>query len=182
MNVGIIAAKANSKRLTDKNTKLVAGVPLFWYSVQPLLDAKTIDKVYVATDSLLIKQYCENKNVSVIWRNINAVRAEDKLISVLRYAYYSIEESADAIVTIMANCPGHTSESVAKLVKMFYNMNLQEVRSFDSEGEENGLMIYSKEIMESNRDISYYIGCMVTENVKEIHYEQDLNEFIAERI
>ena len=182
MNVGIIAAKANSKRLTDKNTKLVAGVPLFWYSVQPLLDAKTIDKVYVATDSLLIKQYCENKNVSVIWRNINAVRAEDKLISVLRYAYYSIEESADAIVTIMANCPGHTSESVDKLVKMFYNKNLQEVRSFDSEGEENGLMIYSKEIMESNRDISYYIGCMVTENVKEIHNEQDLNEFIAERI
>jgi len=38
-------------------------------------------------------------------------------------------------------------------------------------------MIYSKNIMESNRDISYYIGCMVTDSVKEIHYEEDLNDF-----
>ena len=177
MNVGIIAAKSISKRLPGKNVRTVGGVPLFWYSVQPLLDAKTVDKVYVATDSMLIKEYCEDKGVSVIWRNINAIRPEDPLISVLRYAYYSIEEPADAVVTIMANCPGHTSENVDKLVNMFYNKKLQEVRSFDGDGEENGLMIYSKDIMQSNRDISYYIGCMVTDSVKEIHYEEDLNDF-----
>jgi len=60
---------------------------------------------------------------------------------------------------------------------MFYDKKLQEVRSFDGDGEENGLMIYSKDIMQSNRDISYYIGCMVTDSVKEIHYEEDLNDF-----
>ena len=84
MNVGIIAAKATSKRLPGKNVRTVGGVPLFWYSVQPLVDAKTVDKVYVATDSMIIKEYCEDKDVSVIWRNVNAVRPEDPLISVLR--------------------------------------------------------------------------------------------------
>ena len=66
MNVGIIAAKSISKRLPGKNVRTVGGVPLFWYSVQPLVDAKTVDKVYVATDSMLIKEYCNISMKSIM--------------------------------------------------------------------------------------------------------------------
>jgi len=173
MNIGIVAAKSNSKRLPNKNVISVDGSPLFWHSVAPMLESSIIKKVYVATDSDFIKKYCEDRGVSIIWRKPNASRDEDKLINILRYAYYCIDENAETVTTIMANCPGHTSKQIDAAIEMLKQKKLKEVRSFNSFGEESGLMVFSKEIMQENSDISYYIGCVVDE-VKEIHYKEDL--------
>ena len=58
---------------------------------------------------------------------------------------------------------------------MMKDKDLFEVRSFNSSGEESGLMVFSKKIMESNQDVSYYVGCSV-DRVVEIHYEEDLEK------
>jgi hypothetical protein len=50
---------------------------------------------------------------------------------------------------------------------------LKEVRGFGTDGVENGLMILDKEILQSNRDVSYYLGGVIT-NGKEIHYKKNL--------
>ena len=175
MIVGIVAAKGNSKRFPGKNLYSVDNVPMFWHSVLPLIKSQSVDKVYVATDSLEIKNFCETRDVPVIWRGPNASRDEDKLITILRFGYYSLSEDPDAVVTIMANCPGHTAEAVDKVVKLLVDNNLNEARTFSSDGQESGLMVFSKKILQSNQDISYYIGA-TTEDVKEIHYLEDLDE------
>lgn len=174
MIVGIVAAKGNSKRFPGKNLHNVDNLPMFWHSVSPLLESKSVDKVYVATDNLEIKNFCETNGVSVIWRGPNASRDEDKLITILRFGYYSIPQEPEAVVTIMANCPGHTPEAVDKVVNLLVNNDLNEVRTFSSDGQESGLMVFSKNILQSNQDISYYIGATI-EDVKEIHYLEDLN-------
>ena len=51
--------------------------------------------------------------------------------------------------------------------------NLREVRSFNHEGNESGLMILSKTVMDSNADISYYMGATI-DSVTEVHYRGDL--------
>ena len=173
MNIGIVAAKEHSKRLPNKNILSLNGYPMFWHSVKPLLESNMVKKVYVATDSSYIKEYCEERNVSVIWRSKNAAIDEDKLINILRYAHYCIDEECDTITTIMANCPGHTSEDVDKAILLLKNKNLREVRSFNDEGEESGLMAFSKETMQTNSDVSYYMGCIINK-VQEIHYREDL--------
>jgi len=176
MIVGFVAAKANSNRFPGKNIAKQGGIPLFYHSVKPMLESKRIDEVYVITDSNYIKEYCEKRKVKVIWRPKNATRDEDKLISVLRYGYYNLNNAYDIVVSIMANCPGHTSEDIDKGIKKLQKNNLKEVRSFTSDGEENGVMILSKNIIESNCDISYYIGSIQTK-AKEIHYKKEINEY-----
>ena len=101
------------------------------------------------------------------------LQTKDKLISILRYAYYSLDIEYDVIVSIMANCPQNSLEDIEKGIKLMKKNNLKEVRSFDKNGLENGIMILDKEIIQDNRDISYYLGGIIT-NGKEIHYKKDL--------
>ena len=175
MILGLVAAKNNSNRFLGKNKYIYNKEPLFWHSVKPMLKSKRIDDVYVITDSEYIKEYCEKRNVKVIWRPKNSARDNDKLISVLRYGYYCLDKSYDKVVSIMANCPGHTSEDIDSGIKKFEDYKLKELRSFDSLGKENGIMILDKTILEDNRDLSYYLGSITT-CAKEIHYKGELDE------
>ena len=173
MIVGLVAAKETSKRFPGKNYTTVDGYPLFYHSVKALTASKSIDDVYVITDSDKIKSYCKSKNIKVIWRPRNATRNEDKLINILRYAYYSLDTEYDIIVSVMANCPKNTSDDVEKGIELLRQHDLKEVRSFDKNGVENGIIILNKEIIQDNRDVSYYLGGIITEG-KEIHYQEDL--------
>ena len=146
MIIGVVAAKKDSIRFKDKNIYKIEGVPLFWHSVQPMIDSELVNKVYVATDSEYIMDYCHNEGgyifnrrkpnypsskVVVMWRHPNASRSDDKLINIIRYVYYSIPESCHIVVRIMANCPGHTAESVDATINLMRRKNLKEVRSFN---------------------------------------------------
>jgi len=172
MILGLVAAKKKSNRFPGKNKTLYKGKPLFWYSVEPLLQSKKIDDIYVVTDSNYIKAYCIKRDIGVIWRSKNASKNEDKLINILRYAYYTLDIEYDIVVSIMANCPGHNSSDVDKGIELLKNNNLREVRSFN-DGSESGLLIMDNCIITNNNDISYYIGNIQT-NAKEIHFKSDL--------
>ena len=173
MIVGLVAAKNNSNRFPEKNKFIYNNKPLFWHSVEPLLHSSLIDDVYVITDSTEIQDYCKLNNVKTIWRPKNATRNDDKLINILRYAYYSLDIDYDIVVSIMANCPGNYSSNIEKGINLIKNNNIKEVRSFDKNGIENGVMILDKEVIQDNRDISYYLGSIQT-NAKEIHYKNEL--------
>ena len=58
-------------------------------------------------------------------------------------------------------------------IDLLKNKNLREVRSFNKDGEESGMLIFSKDIVQNNFDISYYIGGLISD-VNEIHYKGDL--------
>lgn len=131
--------------------------------------------MYVITDSNFIKSYCREHNIGVIWRPKNATRDEDKLITILRYGYYSLDIEYDIIVSLMANCPGNSTEDINNALHIKNKNNLKEIRGFNKNGVENGLIVLDKEIVQNNRDISYYLGGVVTGG-NEIHYEGDLNK------
>lgn len=172
-NVGIISAKSNSNRFPNKNIYELEGYPLFWYSVIPLIESEYIDDVYVITDSHFIKGFCEDRGVKVIWRGVNAIHDEEPLLGVLRFGYKSIDKSYDNIVTIMANCPKHSVESVNKSIELMMRSDLLEVRSFNDIGEESGLMVFKEKVILNTLQISSHIG-YINSNVKEIHYKTDL--------
>ena len=173
MILGLIAAKDNSNRFPGKNKHIHNGEPLFWHSVKPLLDSDKVDDVYVITDSDYIKSYCEERNVGVIWRPKNASRDEDKLVNILRFGYYSLDVDYDVIVSLMANCPGHSTNIIDDGIDLLQNKKLREVRSFNKDGEESGVLIFSKEILQNNFVISYYIGGLISD-IKEIHYREEI--------
>lgn len=171
--LGLVAAKENSNRFPNKNIHIFNKVPMFMNSIQPLIDSKLVDDAYVITDSDIIKSHCDDRGIKTIHRPKNATRDDDKLISILRYGYYTLDIEYDTIVSIMANCPGNTTQDINTAIELLKSNNLKEVRGFGPDGLENGLMVLDKEILQINRDISYYVGGIITHG-KEIHYKEDL--------
>ena len=109
--------------------------------------------VQMPSDSDYIKSYCEERNVGVIWRPKNASRDEDKLVSILRFGYYSLDVDYDVVVSLMANCPGHLTKIIDDGIDLLQDKKMREVRSFNNDGEESGLLIFSKEILQNNFDL-----------------------------
>ena len=173
MILGVVAAKHDSKRLPGKNRIDVGGKPLFWHSVQPLLDATLVDRVCVATDSDEIREYAEARGVAVIWRPKNAARPDAPLLSVLRFALENSDEDYAFVASIMANCPGHAGATVDEAIRMAQANSLREVRSFNDEGSESGLLVLSREAVLESASISVYMGA-ITSDVNEIHVKEDL--------
>ena len=56
MIVGIIPARKNSKRIKNKNIKLLNGKPLIEYTIIEAKKSKLLDKIIVSTDSPIIKK------------------------------------------------------------------------------------------------------------------------------
>jgi len=172
--LGIVVAKAQSKRFKNKNLYEINEHPMFWHSVMPLLESRLVNDVVVATNSLKIKEYCEKKGgVNIVWRAKNASESEEPLLKVLNYVYKSLDKKYDKIICILANAPGHTSKCVDKAIKLMEKHNLKEVRSFDVNSLENGLLLFKECVILENNNISTYLGSVVND-VKEIHYKSDL--------
>lgn len=171
--VGVVAAKANSVRFPDKNIQILRGEPLFWHSVKPLMESRYVDCVYVATDSEVIENYCNERGVAVIRRGVNVIYDEAPLLSVLKYAYQSINCKYAYVATIMANCPNHTAFELDNAIRLIKSKSLKEVRGFDKDGIETGLMVFDSTVIDTATAISSHIGSIVTGGT-EIHYRDEL--------
>ena len=173
--IGIVCAKANSKRFPGKNIYDYKGAPLFYHSVLALMGSNMIDKIYVSTDSEEIIEFCKKKNINVISRNQNVIYDEEPLLSVLKYSYQTLDISAKYICTIMANCPGHKSETIDMALELIEKEELNEIRSYNNKSTESGLIILKEHVLLSAPSISSHIG-LVKSDVNEIHYKFDLLE------
>lgn len=175
MTYGIVVAKKNSNRFKDKNITDFNGYPLFWHSVKPLIDSDKVDKVFVATDSDYIKNFSEQRGVEVIWRGPNISGDNDSLFKVLKFVHQSLSEKYEVCVSIMANCPGHTVEDINKSIKVLIDNNFNEVRSFNNEHIENGVITFNTKVFDEYDKISSYMGSITTYG-HEIHYKKELDE------
>lgn len=172
--VGVVAAKENSKRFPGKNAYEVDGEPLFWHSVQPMLSSGKVHEVIVSTDSKFIAEFCRKRGVVVIERGINSNHTDEPLIDVIKYTIKSYHGNYDALITIMANCPNHTSGDVDAAIDLLEkNDELNEVRGFDKSGLETGLILLRKRVIEGQYQISSHIAMVETDGY-EIHYKNDI--------
>jgi N-acylneuraminate cytidylyltransferase len=66
--LAVIPARGGSKRLPGKNTRLLGGAPLLAHSIKFALNAPTVDRVVVSTDSADIAQVAREHGAEVIMR------------------------------------------------------------------------------------------------------------------
>lgn len=174
--VAIIAVKKNSKRLKNKNILNIKKKPLFFYTIQPLIKSKLINELYVSTNSRIVENYCKIFKIKTIWRGPNKSKTNEPLLDVLKYSYSTLKKSYKYLITILANAPGHTSKQIEKAIKLIRTNKFSEVRSFNSKGQETGLLVFNiKELLKKNQ-ISSYIG-MIKSSAIEIHYKKDFYKF-----
>ena len=66
--VVIIPARGGSKRLKNKNLKLLSGKPLIEHTILHALDSKFSSQIYVSTDSSNIEKICSKYPINIIKR------------------------------------------------------------------------------------------------------------------
>lgn len=177
--VGIVPAKQHSSRFPGKNSSSFRGSPLFWHSVVPLIEARSVQHVVVASDSPHILDYCTDRGVSVQLRSPAASHTDEPLLDVLKYVVKTLEVLPDAVVCIMANCPGHTGAEVDAAVNLLFSGGLREVRGFGASGIESGLLAMRASVLTGQLQISSHMGAVAGSGV-EIHFREELEQFIRE--
>ena len=174
--VGIICVKENSNRFPGKNLHIVDGAPMFIHNARLLQNCPYIDKVYICLDTYDIAQYCVDPPhvYNVIQRNANMRDDEQPYFDVLKFAYQSINEKCDIIASILPNCIGHTQESVNQSIEKIINdSHVHEVRSFDADGNQSGILAFRETIVKNDCKISNHMAS-VNSNGREIHYLKEL--------
>ena len=120
MNVIVIPARSGSKRIKNKNIKILNNKPLITFLLDKFKKKKLKEKIFVSSDSNKIKNIVSN------YKNINFVKRPKKLASDLS----KIEEALihvinkeklkknGWIITIQPNSPFINYETIKKIINL----------------------------------------------------------------
>lgn len=170
--VVVIPAKADSKRLPNKNAALIEGKPLFYYTIRIAKECRLVDKIYVSTDSSEIAEFAKKEGASVIMRP-SALCGEIPVIEVYRHALTKIEEKDAAyIIGLQPDHPDRTVD-LEKIIKYALEKGLDDLISVDSEGFKNGSIRVMKAQSLKEGRISINLGSIM-DNATNIHTINDL--------
>lgn len=136
MNVAFIPVRGGSKSIPLKNIKPICGKPLVYWTIKAACGCKYIDKVYVATDSNIIRETVElfktefeNSNkVNVIDRSVES--ASDTASTEYAMLEFAEHYGFDNIVLIQATSPLLQASDLDRGFEEFKKPNTDSVMSF----------------------------------------------------
>lgn len=131
--LAIIPARGGSKRIPNKNIKLLNKKPLIYYAIKTALNCKMIDKVIVSTDNKKIANVAKRYKAEIPFLR-PAKLAQDKTSDqpVIRHCIEFLEqkgEKYDYILYLKPTTPLRTARDVEEAIKTIHKKNLPLVRS-----------------------------------------------------
>lgn len=123
--VGIVPAKGASKRVPNKNMKLLCGMPLVHHALKKLLKCEFIDEVYLDTESEEMIDSLAEFPIGIIKRDVklatNATDGHELLV------YEASKVEADIYIQLLCTSPFILDETIKKAVGI-----LSESEEYDS--------------------------------------------------
>ncbi|MEC8011014.1 MAG: acylneuraminate cytidylyltransferase family protein [Pseudomonadota bacterium] len=121
--LGVIPARIGSKRLKEKNIKLLNGEPLISYTINSAKKSKKMNKLIVSTDSEKIANIAKKYEVDVPFIRPEQlagddVRNSDTLLHSLDY-FESIGEYFDAVILLQPTSPFRSSTDIDNAIDIF---------------------------------------------------------------
>jgi sialic acid synthase SpsE/GTP:adenosylcobinamide-phosphate guanylyltransferase len=137
MIICIIPAKGGSRRLENKNMRMINGKPMLYYSIMAAKKSKKIRKIYVSTDSPEIADYGRRMGVDIIMRP-NRLVGDAPVTEVYRHALRQINSSEISYVVGLQ--PDHPDRSVDldKAIRLMKENGYDDLFSIDAHGQKNG--------------------------------------------
>ncbi len=111
--LGVIPARYNSSRFKGKPLCLIKDIPMIKRTYIQASKSEQLTKLIVATDSDIIKDYCENENIPVV------MTSEDCLTGTDRISEVSKSESYDLYVNIQGDEPVIDPKGIDEIVCEF---------------------------------------------------------------
>jgi len=112
--IGVIPARFKSSRFPGKPLADICGKPMVWWTYNQAVKAKGIDKVYVATEDVRIKEVCEKYKIPCI------MTSDEHRNGTERVAEVSEKTDGDIYITIQGDEPliePHNIEKIVNLMK-----------------------------------------------------------------
>jgi len=119
--VAIIPARGGSKRIPKKNTRLLEGKPLIYYSIQHALDSDAIDTVIVSTDDAEIAKIAEGMHCRVMMRPASLATDTARTIDVLKHCVIALQDEGaafDYVVLLQPTVPIRAIDDVNKAIEI----------------------------------------------------------------
>ncbi len=133
MNIAFIPARGGSKSIPLKNIKPINGKPLIYWTLKAASDAKSVDKIILATDSKEIKQTAISFNlpkVEVYDREPQNAQDTSSTESVmLEYINKSALKSDDNFILIQATSPLLKAEYIDNLLEYYLKSDFDSIFS-----------------------------------------------------
>lgn len=103
--IAIIPARGGSKRLPDKNVKLLGEIPLLVHSILYAQQHDFIEAVYVSTDDEAIKKVALQYGAVVIDRPKQLSGDSEPTVSALKHVLESIDKGVENVILLQATNP-----------------------------------------------------------------------------
>lgn len=130
MIVAFIPVRGGSKSIPRKNIKLINGKPLVYWTIKAAVDSKYIDRIFVATDSLDIRNVVDSfgfDSVQVISRSPET--ASDTAPTESAMLEFAEHYTFDTIVLIQATSPLLTSDDIDGGISLYFEDGVDSVLS-----------------------------------------------------
>ena len=106
MNIAIIPARANSKRIKNKNIIKFFGKELIFYSISTAIRARIFDEIIVTTDSTKIANISKKYGAKVYFKRPRHL-SENKigLVEVIKHTIKFLEKKNKKVDTVCCILP-----------------------------------------------------------------------------
>ncbi|WP_310556207.1 acylneuraminate cytidylyltransferase family protein [Flavobacterium sp.] len=122
--IAIIPARGGSKRLPEKNIKLLDGLPLIAHSILfAKANSDCINDIYVSTDDPKIKEIALQFGAKVINRPENISGDFEPTVSALKHVLQNIEE-VENVILLQPTSPLRPENLLNEAFEIFQNQNL----------------------------------------------------------
>lgn len=120
--LGIIPARAGSKRIPGKNIKPLLGKPLVAYSIEAALKSNLLTHVAVSSDSAeVLKIAAQYPEVTPIQRPIELADDLSPAIDYVKHALHTLGEKFDIIVILQPSSPLTFPEDIDHTIELLLN-------------------------------------------------------------
>lgn len=118
-----IPIKANSERVKGKNFRVINGKKLYEYAIEHAIQANIFDVIYVDSNSLEVKEYCEKMGVEFIVRD-ERLAANNANGNDLLNSHYQMYPDFDFYVQLFVTAPYLQPSSIKDCVEKLIGSNV----------------------------------------------------------
>ena len=165
--VGIISARAGSKRVPNKNIKPLNGKPLIAYTIEAALAATQLDRIIVSTDGEEISNVAMSLGADVPFIRPEELAQDDTpdkpvFRHALNWLKTNANYTADAVVILRPTTPFKTAGLIDEVIEFFKSSGADSARTVTkSEGVYHPYWMYNKD--EEGRASSFVDGIDISQ-------------------
>lgn len=124
--IAVIPARGGSKRLPQKNIRLLGGIPLILHSIEFAKEnSDIIDEIYVSTDDDVIKKIAQEYGAKVIDRPQSISGDLEPTVSAIKHVLQQIEEPIENVILLQPTNPLRPQNLLKESFQYFHQKKLQ---------------------------------------------------------